>query len=224
MDRHFLLQTLFNRISDKGKTLLAKRVSRIGHSRDHVSVQCSDGTTYTGNVVVGADGVHSIVRNEMWRHMSVADPTSLMKNERTRESRLPINPTMLKRIPVMYADYACMYGVSRPTKNLAVGTFDRVVGKDLSFLHSVDKSGRVFWFVFKKLDRRYHVPNVPKFTKGDSEVLGQQCLSKQMTDSVTFGDLWNNRIMSTLVPLEEAWHDHWTWGRFACIGDAIHKV
>lgn len=124
----------------------------------------------------------------------------------------------------MYADYACMYGVSKPTKNMAAGSFDRVVGKDLSFLHSVDKSGRVFWFVFEKLDKRYHVPNVPKFTKEDGEALGQRCLSKQMTDSVTFEDLWNNRISSTLVALEEAWYDNWTWGRFACIGDSIHKV
>lgn len=97
MDRHFLLQTLFNRILDKSKILLAKRVSRIDHSRDFVSVQCRDGATYTGDVVVGADGVHSIVRNEMWRHMSIADPASLKKNERTREFGLPVNPAMLNK-------------------------------------------------------------------------------------------------------------------------------
>lgn len=95
MDRHFLVQTLFDRISDKSKILLAKRVSRIDHSHDCVSVQCRDGATYTGNVVVGADGVHSIVRNEMWRHMSVADPTSLKKNERTCKFGLADNPAML---------------------------------------------------------------------------------------------------------------------------------
>jgi len=124
----------------------------------------------------------------------------------------------------MYSDYKCMYGVSKPTKGLTIGPFNRVLGKGLSFLHSTDKSGRVFWFVFEKLDKRYHVPDIPKFTKEDGEALAQRCLSVRMTEQVTFQDLWNNRLLYKLVPLEEAWYAHWTWGRFACIGDSIHKV
>jgi 2-polyprenyl-6-methoxyphenol hydroxylase-like FAD-dependent oxidoreductase len=31
-------------------------------------------------------------------------------------------------------------------------------------------------------------------------------------------------MSSCLVPTEEAEYEHWTWGRFVCLGDSIHKV
>jgi hypothetical protein len=58
----------------------------------------------------------------------------------------------------------------------------------------------------------------------DGEALAQRCLSILMTDQVTFQDIWNNRLAFMLVPLEEACFNHWTWGRFACRSDSIHKV
>jgi 2-polyprenyl-6-methoxyphenol hydroxylase-like FAD-dependent oxidoreductase len=88
MDRHFLLQTLYDAITDKSKILLGKRISRVDHSGEGISVQCRDGTTYHGDVVVGADGVHSIVRHEMWRHMDSLDPSPLSKTERNCEFEL----------------------------------------------------------------------------------------------------------------------------------------
>ena len=73
-DRHHLLATLYNNIKDKNALLLGKRVSRIDHSQKTATVQCKDGSTYIGDIVVGADGVHSIVRHEMFRHMEVNEP------------------------------------------------------------------------------------------------------------------------------------------------------
>lgn len=35
---------------------------------DQVTVRTQDGSVYTGDIVVGADGVHSTVRQEMWRN------------------------------------------------------------------------------------------------------------------------------------------------------------
>lgn len=45
-----------------------------------------------------------------------------------------------------------------------------------------------------------------------------------MKEKVKFADLWASRLSYRLVPLEEGWVEHWSWGRFVCIGDAIHKV
>lgn len=39
-----------------------------------VHVQAEDGSSYTGEIVVGADGVHSAVRKEMWRDGLESDP------------------------------------------------------------------------------------------------------------------------------------------------------
>ncbi|KAJ9608714.1 hypothetical protein H2200_006485 [Cladophialophora chaetospira] len=211
LDRHFLLSTLYNNIKDKSRLLLNKRVSRIDHNHKTATVQCKDGTTYVGDVVVGADGVHSIVRQEMFRHMEVDEPSLLDPADKT----------------AMTSEYRCMYGVSKPTAGLDrsedMGIFNQVLGHDLSFLHSNDKSGRVFWFVFDKMDKVHQIPSVPRFTDDDAAALAERSASVQMNDKVKFADLWENRLAVHLVPLEEALFRHWTWGRLVCLGDSVHK-
>ncbi|EXJ64468.1 hypothetical protein A1O7_00804 [Cladophialophora yegresii CBS 114405] len=210
-DRHLLLATLYDNIKDKRNLLLNKRVSRIDHNHKAATVQCKDGTTYTGDVVVGADGVHSIVRQEMFRHLEVNEPYLLAPSDEN----------------AMSSEYKCMYGVSKSTSGLDrpedAGIFNQVLGHDLSFLHSNDKSGRIFWFIFEKLDTKHQFPNIPTFTDDDAVALAHRSSSVQMNDKVRFAEIWENRLAYKLVPLEEGLFRHWTWGRFVCIGDSVHK-
>ena len=74
LERQSLLRILYQSVPDKKCILTGKRVSRIDHNQDGIVVRCRDGTSYEGSVVVGADGVHSIVRQEMWRSMDVVRP------------------------------------------------------------------------------------------------------------------------------------------------------
>lgn len=82
MDRQFLLQTLYDNLRDKSKVLLNKRVSRVEQGYDGVTVYCRDGTSHKGDVVIGADGIHSVVRGEMWRHVN-AEHGKLAESERS---------------------------------------------------------------------------------------------------------------------------------------------
>jgi FAD dependent monooxygenase len=68
-DRHFILQTLYHHLWNKEKVLLNKRAQHVEHSRDCVKGICKDGTQYVGHIVVGSDGVNSVIRKEMW-HLS----------------------------------------------------------------------------------------------------------------------------------------------------------
>jgi hypothetical protein len=124
----------------------------------------------------------------------------------------------------MSAEYKCMFGVAKPTEGFVSGTLNEAVGQDISFLWSVDKSGRIFWFVFEKMDKVHHVPDIPRYTEEDARTLAHRCLPLYLKDDAKFADVWENRISHKLVPLEEAFYEHWSWGRFACIGDAVHKV
>jgi 2-polyprenyl-6-methoxyphenol hydroxylase-like FAD-dependent oxidoreductase len=63
-----------------------KQVSKIEHTLEGVTVFCTDDSVYKGDIAVGADGVHSIVRYEMWRHMDLAEPGLLPVSEKTRKS------------------------------------------------------------------------------------------------------------------------------------------
>lgn len=49
--------------------LLNKKITTVDHSDDGVVAHCEDGSEYNGSMIAGADGVHSTIRGEMWKHM-----------------------------------------------------------------------------------------------------------------------------------------------------------
>lgn len=63
-----LLKVLYDNLSFKDRVLTRKRVVRVDTVEGFVHVQTEDGSKYKGDIVVGADGVHSAVRREMWRN------------------------------------------------------------------------------------------------------------------------------------------------------------
>lgn len=68
VERCYVFQVLYGHIRNKSKVLVNKRVRSVDTSNsDFVSVTTADGSSYTGDIVVGADGVHSTIRQEMAR-------------------------------------------------------------------------------------------------------------------------------------------------------------
>ncbi|KAJ5971449.1 Aromatic-ring hydroxylase-like protein [Penicillium vulpinum] len=61
------LRILYENLRDKSKVHVNKKVVSIHTAHSGVSVFTADGGTYYGDLVVGADGVHSITRSEMLR-------------------------------------------------------------------------------------------------------------------------------------------------------------
>ena len=124
----------------------------------------------------------------------------------------------------MSAEYRCLWAVSNPVQGTVPGALYKVYGKDTSFLVITGKDNRPYWFIFDKMDKVHRVPNIPRFTHEDAEALVRKHLSTKLTDQLVLEDLWKQRMSYSLLPLEEALYDRWTWGRFACIGDSVHKV
>lgn len=75
LDRRMLIQVLYDKIQDKSKVLTSHRVQSIETGTSSSTVTTTTGQTYTGNIVVGADGIHSKVRQEMWKAAEKIDPT-----------------------------------------------------------------------------------------------------------------------------------------------------
>ena len=84
--------------------------------------------------------------------------------------------------------------------------------------------GRVFWFLFEKLDKVYKLPNIPKFTEEDGRKLAEKRLGDLVTEDVKFGELWDRTTTYVTVPMEEGCFEHWHYRRMIVIGDAAHKV
>lgn len=69
LTREQLLRILYDHVPDKSKVLLNKKVTTVDHSDIGVVARCEDGSEYNGSMIAGADGIHSTIRGEMWKHM-----------------------------------------------------------------------------------------------------------------------------------------------------------
>lgn len=70
-----LIQILYDKIQDKSKILTSQRVATVQQSPSSATVITENGRSFTGDMVVGADGIHSKVRQQMWQEAQKADPT-----------------------------------------------------------------------------------------------------------------------------------------------------
>lgn len=81
-----ILQILYDHIKDKSKVLIEKRVSKVNLLDDGVEVETQDGSLYKGDILVGADGVHSKVKSEMWRIADAIEPGYIPESEKTGDT------------------------------------------------------------------------------------------------------------------------------------------
>ncbi|KAK1654616.1 hypothetical protein BDP81DRAFT_478104 [Colletotrichum phormii] len=170
LDRKMLLQTLYDNLKYKDNVLPNKRVVGIETTESGVTVYTKDGSTYRGDILVGADGVHSIAREEMWRIGEISRPEIFRQGEDTNKS--------------------AYVAISAPRN-------------------------RVYWFMFVALRKTHHgSANIPRFTKLDEAALAAAHADDRMTEDMTFGQLYDSRITSALVALEE----------IVLVGDSAHKV
>jgi 2-polyprenyl-6-methoxyphenol hydroxylase-like FAD-dependent oxidoreductase len=81
--RQELLQILYHSFPDKSKIYVDKTVVRIesGH-QNRILVHTLDGQSYEADLVVGADGVHSCVRTQMWQIADMLRPGMITDDEK----------------------------------------------------------------------------------------------------------------------------------------------
>ncbi|KAF6803744.1 FAD binding domain protein [Colletotrichum sojae] len=208
IDRQMLLQVLYDNLKYKDRVLTKKRVSRVDLAKGGVQVHTDDGSIFEGDIIVGADGIHSAVRSEMWRLGHEQSPGYFPPDE---QSRVPV-------------DTKCIFGISKRPAGLPDRSQQMVHHAGRSYLIVHAPGNRTYWFLFKGTDKTLHGKEIPRYTKDDLEKLAREHLDDNIYDDVTFGTIYKNRIMSTLVPLEEYVFDKWHYNRVITIGDASHKI
>jgi 2-polyprenyl-6-methoxyphenol hydroxylase-like FAD-dependent oxidoreductase len=88
IDRRHLLQILYDNLESKEKVLTGKRVEEVLTAVNGVLIKLKGGETIAGDILIGADGVHSTVRKEMWRLASKSRPGYFPENEQSSESQM----------------------------------------------------------------------------------------------------------------------------------------
>ncbi|KAL4778878.1 hypothetical protein BJX76DRAFT_352253 [Aspergillus varians] len=201
--RQKMLQVLYDGLGAGDDVCGAKEVMSICYETAGVAVRTTDGEVHRGDLVVGADGVHSIARLEMLKAAG--------ESRRSETSGL-------------VSEYRVLIGMSNPIPGLRAG--EQIVRCHDGFAIFVfcGKDDSVGWFVVNKLDRRYQYPESPAYTRTDAVQFCEGLESVQIWEEVRFGAIFETRTSFSTALVEENVFRPWHYGRIVCIGDSINKT
>ncbi|ETS79687.1 hypothetical protein PFICI_09540 [Pestalotiopsis fici W106-1] len=216
MERKFELQCIYNQIQDKTRVRSNCRVVSYTESQHGVEVTTDQGETLVGDMLIGADGIHSSIRRLLADKMEDRDPAA------AREMREGFEST-----------HHCIFATSANVNSshlgepfLAAGEVHNVYYRGFSGVAAAGAPGLVFWFLFVKSDGVTRTPNTPQFTEAEMEATISKYGHHKLGSNYTFQDLWMGRQKAAMVPLEEGvlrtkWH---SGGRVVLVGDSVHKA
>ncbi|KAL4864587.1 hypothetical protein BDV12DRAFT_201015 [Aspergillus spectabilis] len=208
LSRQELIQVLYSSFEDASHIHVNQRVARVQQGKDRIRVVTEVGTTYEGDLVVGADGVHSKVRAEMWSFSNSPE----------------LGRVALREHKGLTVEYSCIFGISSAVTGLEVGEQVACFHDGFTIMTYQGLGGRVYWFVVEKLDRKYTYPHLPRFSQQDAINGCERLGGVWLRNTVHFRDVWANRETFAMTALEECVLRPWHSGRIVCIGDSIHKM
>ncbi|RAK73510.1 FAD-dependent oxidoreductase [Aspergillus fijiensis CBS 313.89] len=205
ISRQALLSILFDYLPRQDRIRFNQKVIQVAPSAREVTVHTADGSRLSGDIVVGADGVHSIVRSQMWQYI--------------QSNRRAARFVLAREIPLK-TSFAGVFGTANPVAGLKTGVVYRTFGAGWVMLIMVGKDAQVFWFI--SIAWPHSSRQAWRRQQGKTSVapLLAPFLDKHVSSEVTFGELYDRTNSFTFVPLEESFQNQWSAGRFACIGDA----
>ncbi|KAF9415988.1 hypothetical protein BGZ76_004724, partial [Entomortierella beljakovae] len=204
--------------SDKIK--LNKRIVRIENKQKEAILHCSDNSIYYGNIIVGADGAYSTVRQDIYQQLA-------------REQKLPASDA-----EEMKTGYICIVGVTDaqrqekyPGLRGSKSQFRQTLDNDTSSWHVATLPGnRLGWGISSQFTFNSG-SNDQRFQNSEWNPESNEAVLKRYRDSPnnygsTMGELIDATPKSAIstVYLEERLFETWYHGRTVLIGDACHKM
>jgi FAD dependent monooxygenase len=219
------LETLYERYPHKANVLVNKKVLNVHLSGKGVSVVTEDGSAYGGDLVVGADGIHSRIRSEMWRLADENHPGLITSQDKQGLSRSEcLGFTVLKLSTAFTVEYACVFGISEQLPSLRAGEHINSYSNGLCVITFHGEKGRIFWFLLVKLQEKTTYPNTPRFSASDAASLCNKFARFRVSEDVCVSDLWMHKLCASMTALEEGILERWHYDRIVLLGDSVHKV
>ncbi|KAF8925185.1 hypothetical protein BGZ58_001060 [Dissophora ornata] len=215
-----LYQLLLSKVPPS-KIHFSKRVMSMEQNKEGVMIRCSDGTTYHGDLLVGADGAYSGVRQGLYKLMQ-------------KDNLLPVEDT-----EELSKGFICMVGTTDPLDPKEYpGLEDErscanvIIGKGSPYTWSAFTvpENRICWNVVVQLSSLAQSQE-HKFRNSEWGPESNEEMIKEVEHFKTpFGHTMGELIASTprdgisRVYLEDKLFETWHHGRTVLIGDAAHKL
>ncbi|KAG0212279.1 hypothetical protein BGX33_003725 [Mortierella sp. NVP41] len=221
------LYDLLLKLVPSEKILFGKRVLTIAEEDDKVKIQTADNCIYEGDILVGADGAYSAVRQRMYEKLKKEG--NLPKSD---QENLPFLSTCLvgQTKPLDPAEFPEIKGTCH-TNTLGNG-------KPFSWVTMPTAQNTFCWMVMHHLDEasskaaeehRFRELQNSEWGPYAAESMCEETRDFPITlggKNLTMGDIydWTPKEQIAKVMLEEKVFQTWHSGRTVLIGDACHKL
>ncbi|KAL4812886.1 hypothetical protein BDW67DRAFT_169295 [Aspergillus spinulosporus] len=226
LTRQKLIEVLYRGLRDKSKIKVGQRVIKIQLLQNGrgVSVLTESGQEHVGDLVAGADGVHSITRSQMW--LQLGQELDTEKERHRTWNSYPHRVLLLipRPEPVLSAEYGCVFGISSPLDGIPPGEQLIACHDDAAVLAFPGKDAHIGWGLIQKLDRGCKSP-AAAHSHGETALnMAKSAAGLSLYRGLKFHDLWVNTPKYSFTLLEEGLFQIWHHGRIVCLGDSVSKM
>ncbi|KAL4748702.1 hypothetical protein BDW72DRAFT_195551 [Aspergillus terricola var. indicus] len=208
LTRQKLIEVLYRGLRDKIKIKVGQRVVEIQLHQNGkgISVFTESGQEHVGDLVAGADGIHSITRSQMWLQLGQKLDT---EKERRR----------------LVVEYGCIFGISSPLEGIPPGEQLIACHDDATVLAFPGKDAHIGRGLIQKLDRRCNSPATAQSSDSQTVLdMAKSAAGLSLYRGLKFYNLWANTPKYSFTLLEEGLFQIWHHGRIVCVGDSVSKM
>lgn len=186
MERRNFLRIVHEQLPDKSKILTGKRVVDVIDKDEGVRVELQDGTIEEGDILIGCDGVHSSVRELMWREANASIPGHIS----AREKRCKLWPCSRGRpmltlctVTALVTTYNSLVGVAKTLPGLGIRDMHWVCHRGMSFL-ILTQPDKTYFFVSWKMPQQMRWPTKAKWSNAEAEKAAASVADLPISDSM----------------------------------------
>ncbi|KAG0054780.1 hypothetical protein BGZ83_010456 [Gryganskiella cystojenkinii] len=218
--RQRLYQLLHSKVPSE-RIHFNKKIISTEQTDDGVLIQCEDGSVYHGDILVGADGAYSSVRESIYRSLKEDD-------------LLPASDSQM-----MSKGYVCLVG----TTDSLDPNICPLVHSDRANYHQIIYDGtpysctlfnvaenRLCYFIVRQFENQTQCDEEKLKTQNWGNERSAEMIEKtkdlRIPHDLTLGDLfaWTPKDKISRIYLEDKLFETWTHGRTVLVGDAAHKL
>ncbi|KAF9571183.1 hypothetical protein EC968_000871 [Mortierella alpina] len=215
------LQALLLSRVPKEKIHMSKKIVSLSQNEDSVTITCEDGSAYTGDILVGADGTQSTVRELLYKQLEAQGIQVKIEQEDPKVEYMSVMGTTDPLNPSHYEGL-----------DDSVSHCDTIIGEErgVTWRYFTIPNNRICWridYQSSTMDTKYSKGwTNAEYNTFDVQTLPEEWKRNKLAIMGDLGSLFDATPKENIskVVLEEKVYETWTHGRTVLIGDALNAI